>query len=123
MNQLPYRPPQGNVFNYGQAVSEGQTIADNALTIREKSRQAQGQAASNALAQQGISGQQKYDMLSQQGFGDMAKVEAELKQKQLYTVKQDLFIDILKKSLQALPGIMNHQTRFNVSEQQLLKVQ
>ena len=63
-------------------------------------------------------------LLTESAMGSyMTRVEAELKQKQLYTVKQDLFIDILKKSLLNLPGKMNHQTRFNVSEQQLLKVQ
>jgi len=66
------RVPQGNVFNYGKAIQDGQAIAGNALKVREMSRQAQGVEASNALRQQGVSGQELYTQLAQNNFGDVA---------------------------------------------------
>ena len=65
--------PDFRPFSYGQAVSQGQSIAANALNLRQGVRSEQGMAAVNALAQRGITGQQKYKMLSQSGFGDVAQ--------------------------------------------------
>ncbi|CAA9891791.1 conserved hypothetical protein [Candidatus Methylobacter favarea] len=51
--------------------------------------------------------------------GYMNKVEAELKQQQLGTVKQTLFNDVLRKKLLKLPEQLSHTTYFNISPEQL----
>ena len=50
--------------------------------------------------------------------GYMNKVELELKQQQLATVKQ-LFIEHLQEPLQKLPSQMQSSIHFNISKQQL----
>jgi hypothetical protein len=49
----------------------------------------------------------------------MHKVEAELKQNQLNTVKQALFIDSLRKKLLQLPEQLSLSTHFKISPDQL----
>jgi len=49
----------------------------------------------------------------------MGHIEAELKQHQLQTVKQDLLITHLQKTLYHLPGQQSKQNRFNISPEQL----
>jgi hypothetical protein len=51
--------------------------------------------------------------------GYMQKVEAELKQTQFNTVKQELFIDNLRKKLLQLPEQLSMTTHFNISPDQL----
>ncbi len=51
--------------------------------------------------------------------GYMHKVEAELKQNQLNTVKQALFIQSMRKKLLALPVQLSTITHFNISPDQL----
>ena len=51
--------------------------------------------------------------------GYMHRVEAELKQNQLNTVKQTLFIASLRKKLLQLPEQLSMTTRFNISPDQL----
>ncbi|MFA6053643.1 MAG: GTPase [Methylobacter sp.] len=51
--------------------------------------------------------------------GYMHKVEAELKQNQLNTVKQALFIQSMRKKLLALPAQLSAITHFNISPDQL----
>jgi len=59
-------------------------------------------------------------LLAESAIGSyMLKVEAELKQHQLDSVKTSLFENILKQSLHPLPQQLRSQSRFNISEQQL----
>ncbi|MGR9101254.1 MAG: GTP-binding protein, partial [Gammaproteobacteria bacterium] len=51
--------------------------------------------------------------------GYMSRVEAELKHKQLETVKQTLFVDALKNQLKKLPESMGQTTQFNITLEQL----
>jgi 50S ribosome-binding GTPase len=55
--------------------------------------------------------------------GYMSRVEVELKLKQLNTVKQTLFIQLLQASLLKLPQMMDYQAQFNISKQQLLEAE
>ena len=55
--------------------------------------------------------------------GYMGKVEVELKLKQLNTVKQRLFIQLMQTSLLKLPEMMDYQAQFNISKQQLLEAE
>ena len=50
--------------------------------------------------------------------GYMRRVEAELKQHQLHTVKTKLFLEQLRDKLYALPQQIHSPTRFNITEQQ-----
>jgi GTPase Era involved in 16S rRNA processing len=51
--------------------------------------------------------------------GYMNRVEAELKQHQLATVKQTLFIDSMGRKLAELPKQLTHLTQFNIEPEQL----
>lgn len=51
--------------------------------------------------------------------GYMNRVEAELKQHQLTTVKQTLFIDSMGRKLAELPKQLTHLTQFNIEPEQL----
>lgn len=51
--------------------------------------------------------------------GYMHKVEADLKQHQLATVKRNLFEAVLKQDLHPLPQQLRSPSRFNISQQQL----
>lgn len=53
----------------------------------------------------------------------LQRAEAELKQKQLRTVKQGLFIQVLQESLQRLPENMTQNTYFNISSAQLAEAE
>jgi hypothetical protein len=59
-------------------------------------------------------------LLAESAIGSyISKVEVELKQKQLETVKETLFIAHLQQSLYALPDRLPANNRFNISQQQL----
>ncbi len=59
-------------------------------------------------------------LLAESAIGSyISKVEVELKQKQLETVKEKLFITCLQQSLYALPDRLPDNNRFNISQQQL----
>jgi hypothetical protein len=59
-------------------------------------------------------------LLAESAVGSyMHKVEAELKQNQFNTVKQNLFIDILRKRLLQLPEQLSLSTHFKISPDQL----
>ncbi|MFI3189614.1 GTP-binding protein [Crenothrix sp. D3] len=59
-------------------------------------------------------------MLTESAIGSyMHKVENELKQQQLTTIKQSLFIDSLIKQLLALPEQLSTLTYFNISQESL----
>ena len=59
-------------------------------------------------------------LLAESAIGSyISKVEVELKQKQLETVKEKLFITHLQQSLYALPDRLPDNNRFNISQQQL----
>ncbi|MFZ2311931.1 MAG: GTPase [Methylobacter sp.] len=59
-------------------------------------------------------------LLAESAIGSyMHKVEAELKQNQLHTVKQALFIQSMRKKLLALPTQLSTATHFNISPDQL----
>jgi len=59
-------------------------------------------------------------LLAESAIGSyMHKVEAELKQNQLNTVKQALFIQSMRKKLLALPAQLSTITHFNISPDQL----
>ena len=63
-------------------------------------------------------------LLTETAIGSyMHKVEAQLKQHQLNTVKTRLFIDCLKSELYPLPEQMNDNSRFNISPEELQRVQ
>ncbi len=63
-------------------------------------------------------------LLAESAVGSyMTKAEAELKQHQLDTVKQDLFIASLQQSLYELPGQLSDTSRFNISPEQLEKAE
>jgi hypothetical protein len=51
--------------------------------------------------------------------GYVHRAEAELKQHQLNTVKQALFIDSMGRRLSALPKQLTHLTQFNIAPEQL----
>lgn len=53
----------------------------------------------------------------------LQRAEAELKLQQLKTVKQLLFTQVLQQSLQELPEKMIHNSYFNISAEQLAKVE
>ncbi len=55
--------------------------------------------------------------------GYMHRVEAELKQHQLSTVKHQLFEAVLKQRLYPLPQGVRSPTRFNISEQRLIEAE
>ena len=55
--------------------------------------------------------------------GYVGRVEVELKLKQLNTVKQRLFIQLMQTSLLELPQMMDYQAQFNISKQQLLEAE
>jgi hypothetical protein len=59
-------------------------------------------------------------LLTESAIGSyMHKVEHELKQHQLNTVKQALFVEIIGQSLLALPEQLSTMTHFNISPDQL----
>lgn len=63
-------------------------------------------------------------LLAESAVGSsMGKVEAELKQHQLETVKQDLFIASLQKTLYSLPEQLSDKSRFNISPELLKKAE
>ena len=55
--------------------------------------------------------------------GYMHKIEHELKQQQLHTVKQALFVDSMRLNLLALPEQLSTQAHFNISPEQLQAAQ
>ena len=59
-------------------------------------------------------------LLAESAIGSyMGSVEAELKQHQLNTVKNDVLIACLQQALYALPEQLSDKNRFNVSQAQL----
>ncbi|MEE9338848.1 MAG: GTPase [Methylococcaceae bacterium] len=63
-------------------------------------------------------------LLAESAIGSFInKVEVELKQHQLKTVKEDLFIEFLQKTLYALPEQLSDKSRFNISSEQLEKAE
>jgi GTPase SAR1 family protein len=59
-------------------------------------------------------------LLTESALGSyMRRVEAELKQRQLSTVKQALFVESMKKKLLELAGQLSSVTYFNISPEQL----
>ncbi|MBF6649249.1 GTPase domain-containing protein [Methylobacter sp. BlB1] len=59
-------------------------------------------------------------LLAESAIGNYVhRVEAELKQHQLNTVKQSLFIDGMGSKLSALPKQLTHLTQFNIAPEQL----
>ncbi len=59
-------------------------------------------------------------LLTESALGSyMKRVEKELKQNQLATVKQELFVDSMKKKLMELSGKLSSITYFNISPEQL----
>ncbi len=63
-------------------------------------------------------------LLAESAIGSyMGRVEAELKQLQLKTVKKDLFIACLQQSLYALPENISDTNRFNISPELLIKAE
>ncbi len=59
-------------------------------------------------------------LLTESALGSyMKRVEKELKQNQLATVKQELFVDSMKKKLMELSGKLSSVTYFNISPEQL----
>ncbi|MDD5274679.1 MAG: 50S ribosome-binding GTPase [Methylovulum sp.] len=63
-------------------------------------------------------------LLAESAIGSyMHNVEAQLKQQQLNTVKQTLFIGSISKILIDLPGQLSTRTSFNISPEQLYKAQ
>jgi GTPase SAR1 family protein len=63
-------------------------------------------------------------LLAESAVGSfMGKAEAELKQHQLETVKQDLFIASLQQALYQLPEQLSDKSRFNISPELLKKAE
>jgi len=63
-------------------------------------------------------------LLTESAIGSyMNRVEVELKQHQLHTVKNDLFIACLKQALYALPEQLSDKSRFNISPELLEKAE
>jgi len=59
-------------------------------------------------------------LLAESAIGSyINKVEVELKQKQLETVKEKLFVTCLQQTLYKLPDRLSDNNRFNISQQQL----
>jgi GTPase SAR1 family protein len=59
-------------------------------------------------------------LLTESAIGSyMGKVERELKQQQLNTVRQTLFINCLRENLKHLPATVSSTTNFNISPEQL----
>ncbi len=53
----------------------------------------------------------------------LQKIEHQLKQQQLQQVKSRLFVNVLQTALRALPAQINSEVRFNISPQQLHRIQ
>ena len=63
-------------------------------------------------------------LLTESAIGSyMGKVERELKQQQLATVKQTLFLDCLRVALRQLPASVSSDRHFNISPEQLQAVE
>lgn len=62
-------------FDYGAAVAQGQQNALRGVSMRNAARDIQGQNALGQLAQQGVTGADKYNALNQMGRPDIVRQE------------------------------------------------